>query len=102
MTQLGLGLARIGWKHERPAAVKDAWAEAQETQRRRREALLLSYVPMSFNVAFSLTKNKIRARDLARDVLTWAWNAEESVVFGPTFKMDLLRQLRQRSACLSQ
>ena len=100
MTQFGL--ARIGWKQERPRAPKEAWQEAEEAQSRRREALLLSYVPMSFNVALSLTKNKMRARDLAREVLTWAWNADESVVFGPAFKMDLLRQLRQRGACLSQ
>ena len=99
MTQLGL--ARLGWDREQPKSQAGAWSGVQDVKRRQREALLLSYVPMSFTVALALTKHKIRARDLARDVLTWAWNADDSIVLSPDFKMKLLSQLRLRSACMN-
>ena len=90
MTQLGL--ARLGWSDQRTKHEAEEYA--------RRERLLLAYVPLSFDVALSLTRNRRLARELAREVLLWAWNADESVLFAPRFKSELLMQLRKRSACI--
>ena len=52
MTQLGL--ARLGWSDQRTKHEAEEYA--------RRERLLLAYVPLSFDVALSLTRNRRLAR----------------------------------------
>ena len=60
------------------------------------EAVLLSYVDMCYSVAFALTRDPYDARDLARDVVTWAWLLHDSAEGKSGIKMKLLTALRRR------
>lgn len=59
------------------------------------EQVLLSHTEMCYSVAFALTRNPVRARNLTRNVLTWAWHLRRSADSGKDIKKKLLTALRE-------
>lgn len=60
------------------------------------EDVLLSYVEVCYAVAHTLTRNPKVARDLTREVMTWAWQLRESADAETNIKNRLLSELRAR------
>ncbi len=59
------------------------------------EQVLLSYTEMCYSVALALTRNPVHARDLTRNVLTWAWHGCDRRADTRTIKAKLLTVLRE-------
>jgi DNA-directed RNA polymerase specialized sigma24 family protein len=60
------------------------------------EQVLLSYAERGYAVAFALTRDPDRARDLARHVLTSAWHLRDGTHGKREIKTKLLTALRNR------
>jgi len=60
------------------------------------EQILLSYVDMCYAVALALTRNPYDARDLTREVVTWAWLLRDRADCRRGIKRKLLAALRER------
>jgi len=60
------------------------------------EQVLLSHAEMCFSVALALTHDPERAQDLARHVLTGAWQQRDSENGRDDIKKKLLTALRKR------
>ena len=59
------------------------------------EQTLLNYVETCYSVALALTCDPYEARDLTRNVLTWAWRSRDKVVGRSGIKRKLLAKLRE-------
>ncbi len=59
------------------------------------EQILLSHTEMCFSVALALTRNPVRARNLTRNVLTWAWHLRGRADSDKDIKKKLLTTLRE-------
>jgi len=59
------------------------------------EQILLRYVETCYSVALALTCDPHEARDLTRNVLTWAWRSRDKVVGRSGIKRKLLAKLRE-------
>lgn len=67
----------------------------QTEQLKAFEQVLLSHTEMCYSVALALTRNPDRARDLTRNVLTWAWHLRSSADGEKDVKKKLLIALRK-------
>ncbi|MBI5091842.1 MAG: hypothetical protein HZB26_05280 [Candidatus Hydrogenedentes bacterium] len=68
----------------------------QATQVESFERALLAHVEVCYSVALALTRDPYDARDLTRDVVTWAWNRRKSADGNTGIKRKLLTALRAR------
>ena len=68
----------------------------QATQAEVFEQVLLLHTEMCFSVALALTRNPNRAQDLARHVITEAWQQRDSANGRHDIKKELLTALRRR------
>ena len=71
-------------------------AMKQAEQAETFEQVLLSHVEMCYSVALALTRDPYDARDLTRDVVTWAWHLRDSADGKMGIKVKLLTALRER------
>jgi DNA-directed RNA polymerase specialized sigma24 family protein len=60
------------------------------------EQVLLSHAEMCYSVALALTRNPEHAQELARRILTGAWQLRDSAAGRKDIKMKLLAALRKR------
>ena len=60
------------------------------------EQVLLSHAKTCYSVAFALTRDSADARDLTRDVLTWAWHFHDQASGQINVKAKLLKALGER------
>jgi DNA-directed RNA polymerase specialized sigma24 family protein len=67
----------------------------QTTRMESFEEVLLSYVETCYSVALKLTCSPNDARDLTRNVMTWAWERRDTAVGEHDIKGKLLTRLRQ-------
>ncbi len=60
------------------------------------EHVLLSHTEMCYSVALAMTRDPVRAQNLTRNVLTWAWHLRASADREKHIKIKLLIALRKR------
>lgn len=92
-----MGLERLGWGAGRWPATGAHRADSggvMDASRATCEQILLSHVETCYSVALQLTRSRVNARRLTRDVMTWAWHLHDDAITQLHFKSALLTQLR--------